>query len=59
MGPYYDHANLDRFETGIAQDRMIELTRLKQGIGSRGRPMLAGVTTVLVTLFFLLFLPML
>lgn len=59
MGPYYDRANLDRFETGIAQDRMIELTRLKQGFGSRGRSMPAGVTTVLVTLFFLLFLPML
>lgn len=59
MGPYYDHANLDRFETGIAQDRMIELTRLKQGFGSRDRPMPAGVTTALVTLFFLLFLPML
>lgn len=59
MGPYYDHANLDRFETRIAQDRMIELTRLKQGFGSRRRPMPTGVTTVLVTLFFLLFLPML
>ena len=59
MGPYYDHANLDRFETGTAQERMIELTRLKQGFGSQGRPMPAGVTTALVTLFFLLFLPML
>ena len=52
MGPYYDRATLDRIETDIERDRMIELIRMRQGFrtpGPRG-PIL--ITTVLIALMF-------
>ena len=52
MGPYYDRATLDRIETDIERDRMIELIRMHQGFGHRPRAQPAIVATILVALFF-------
>ena len=50
MGPYYDRANLDRVETDIERDRMIEMIRLHQGFGHRPRTQPAVVMTLLICL---------